>query len=122
MMGLNSIFQHSNIPALYSWFVFAWRVRAVFSVTFLGASAGGCPSCEAFALFGLAADEVEHGAIEELRLLPVDRMPGLGYQRYPAVGISAAIIREIDGGVYRSAAPAINSVGSLSSLSFACVI
>jgi hypothetical protein len=32
------------------------------------------------ALFRLAADEVEHGAIEDLRLLPVRRVPGLGYQ------------------------------------------
>src|SRR5262245_23282559 len=40
---------------------------------------------EACALFRQAAYEVEHGAIEELRLLPVDRVPGLGYQRQPAV-------------------------------------
>jgi hypothetical protein len=42
-------------------------------------------ACGLWLLFRLAADEVEHGAIEDLRLLPVGRVPGLGHQHHPAV-------------------------------------
>src|SRR5438445_11475457 len=45
-----------------------------------------------------------------------DECPASSVRASRLFGISAAIIREIDGGVDRSAVPAISSVGSLSLL------
>ena len=62
------------------------RQCQAFVLTYFGESClRSAKVCEAVALFRLTADEVKHSAIEDLRLLPVRRVPGLGDQHHPAV-------------------------------------